>query len=745
MKGYYLLLLVLLQAVCSVSAQQQNQYVSYSEYGAVGDGVTDDFDAIIKAHEAANEAGRNVRADAGATYYIGAADKTALIQTDTDWGDAQFIIDDTKVERRNNHVFNVTSHFPSVQLTNIASLKKNQSKIDLSLTNPSVIVAIDSKSIRYIRWGPDQNNGMAQTDVFVVDKNGNVDKNTPIIWDFDQFSSMTAYPIDDKVLTVKGGRFTTIANQFEPPYRYFARGIGVTRSNVVIDGVYHTITGELEHSAPYNGFIAVSNCTDVLVQNCLLTGRRYYSIGTYELTVNRANNVTFKDCKQMNTIHERTHWGTFASNYSKNITFDGVTFSRFDAHMGVVNATIKNSVLGHQGVNIIGSGLFLLENTKVCGGNFINLRSDYGSTWEGDIIIRNCEYLPRNGLPADATLINGYYTSQHDFGYTCYMPAKITIDGLVINDSNPVEGYQGPKLFADFNKEFTSDRFKEDYPYRITNEVEIKNLTIKSGKPLIVSNNSYMFRNVKITGTPVVTAGNVDTKKTTQKLCVLKLDDVMAGNGGQIVPERWQRVADYLEGKKVKSSMGIIGVSLENHNPAYYKWITDRAARGYIEFWNHGYHNRSDDDLLGEFEGEYDEQLRALQLTDSLARTKLGLNLCVWGPHWSGANENTDKALAQMPQIRMTFGYPSKTVHYKGYVFPRSIDIEYPTHNPDFEQFKKAYQERESKLEFFFLQGHPNSWDETRWANFTKVIDFLLAENVRFVTPSELYDILGLK
>ena len=488
----------LFMVACAVSAQQKNESVCYSEYGAVGDGVTDDFDAIIRAHEAANEAGQSVRADAGRTYYIGAADKTALIQTDTDWGDARFIIDDSKVERRNNHVFNVSSSYSSTQLTTVSTLEKNQPKIDLSLLQGSVIVVIDNTTLRYISWGPDQNNGMAQTDVFVVDNVGSVDKRTPIIWDFDHITSMTAYPIDDKMLTVKGGHFTTIANQSEPPYRYYNRGIGVTRSNVLIDGIYHTITGELEHSAPYNGFIAVSNCTDVKVQNCQLTGRRYYSIGTYEVTVNRSNNVTFKDCKQLNDIHDRTYWGIFASNYSKNITFDGIVFSRFDAHMGVVNATIKNSVLGHQGINIIGSGLFTLEDTKVCGYNFINLRSDYGSTWEGDVVIRNCEYFPRNGLQADATLINGYYTSQHDFGYKCFMPKKITIDGLVINDGNPVNGYQGPKLFADFNNEFTSDSFIEKYPYRITEEVEIKNLTVKSGKQLVVSKNPYMFRNVKI-------------------------------------------------------------------------------------------------------------------------------------------------------------------------------------------------------------------------------------------------------
>jgi hypothetical protein len=278
---------------------------------------------------------------------------------------------------------------------------------------------------------------------------------------------------------------------------------------VVIDSVYHTVTEELDHGAPYSGFMVVSKCTHVTVQNCTFTGHKVYStignanvpvsMGSYDITVNKADNVTFKNCKQTNNIHDSKQWGVFGSNHSKNITFDTVEFSRFDAHMGVTNATIKNSVLGYMGMNLIGRGIFLVENTKVCGWTFINLRGDYGSTFEGEIIIRNCEFLPSNGAQSDAVLIGGSYSGQHDFGYTCYMPRKITIDGLVINDSNSPNEYQGPKIFAPFNREYTSEDFVEKYPYVITEEIVIKDLTIKSGKPYIVSTNPFMFRNVKIT------------------------------------------------------------------------------------------------------------------------------------------------------------------------------------------------------------------------------------------------------
>jgi hypothetical protein len=491
-----------------LAEQGLEEVILYSQFGAVGDGVADDFDAIVKAHAAANKAGLKVRADADATYYIGGAENTALIQTDTDWGDAKFVIDDTKLENYRRHIFSISSKHPSTRITTVKALQKNQEQLDLSLPQDSFITVTDNTTKRFIRLGVNQNNGSSQTDVFVVDKNGRVHEKTPIIWDFDNISSMTAIPINTETLTVRGGHFTTIANQAESRYTYYARGISVTRSNVLIDGVRHAITGELDHGAPYGGFFVVSNCADVTVQNCTLSGHKVYrtigsagepvSMGSYDISVNSAVNVTFKNCKQFNDIHDVGLWGIFGSNFSKNLTFDTVEFSRFDAHQGVTNATIKNSVLGQQGINLIGHGVFLIENSKVCGGNFINLRSDYGSTFNGEIIIRNCEYFPQNGKQSDAVLLSGNNSGQHDFGYPCYMPRKITIDGLVINDTNPPKNYNGPKIFASFNGAYKSEEYVEKFPYAVTEEVEIKNLTIKSGNPLVISNNPFLFRNVKI-------------------------------------------------------------------------------------------------------------------------------------------------------------------------------------------------------------------------------------------------------
>jgi len=470
--------------------------VTYEAFGAKGDGMTDDFDAIVRAHEYANEHKLPVRANDKATYYIGGADQTAIIQTDTDFGTAQFVIDDTALENRSASIFEVPPSQAPVQLEGIASLRRNQPKINAALPGASVVIVRNTNVMHYIRFGVNQNKGRPQTDVFLVDAQGNVDPDSPILWDFDQVTEATAYPLDETPLRITGGRFTTIASQNELD-KYHSRGILIKRSNVVVDGFEHRVT-EGDQSAPYGGILVIINCANVTIQNSVFTGRMVPpGHGSYDIQINRAINVSFLNCRQTNDINDTKFWGIMGSNHCKNLLFDHCTFSRFDAHMGVANATIRNSKLGYMGVQLIGQGTFLMENTTVYSQRLINLRQDYGSTWQGEFIIRNCTFVPRwlNSL----TLIGGYNSGQHDFGYTCYMPSRITIENLHIDDANAAPNHPGPTIFADFNPEFTSDAYNQPYPYVTTREVILRNVTTGSGKPLRVSDNTHMFRNVVIT------------------------------------------------------------------------------------------------------------------------------------------------------------------------------------------------------------------------------------------------------
>ncbi|SFD62352.1 hypothetical protein SAMN05216167_1063 [Spirosoma endophyticum] len=482
--------------------------VRYRDFGARGDGKADDMDAIAATHAFANRHGLLVKADPEATYYIGGKERTAFIQTDTDFGTASFLIDDTQVQNRNTSVFTVSSELKPFKLETIPSLQKNQQKIEASLPGPCLITVTNANVKHYIRFGLNQNNGSSQTDIFVVDKTGKVDMNAPIIWDFDQITDISALPIDEKPLTITGGRFTTLANKAESNYTYYNRNIAIRRSNVLVEGLQHHIQGEEDHGAPYGGFINIGDCAYVTVKNTMLTGHKTYStigaagkpvsMGTYDLSVNRALHVSFINCSQTNDINDRTYWGILGSNFSKNLLYDGCTLSRFDAHQGVANATIRNSTLGHMGINAIGSGVLLVENSTLRGRSLVNLRPDYGSSWQGEVVIRNCVFVPAGDKFISADLISGSYSGQHNFGYTCYMPQRITIENLRIDDSGHGETYRGTALFANFNPQMTDNTYQEKFPYVITKEVILRNITTTSGKALRISDNPFMFREVKV-------------------------------------------------------------------------------------------------------------------------------------------------------------------------------------------------------------------------------------------------------
>ncbi len=485
-----------------------NGSVRYSDFAAKGDGKTDDIDAIAATHAFANQQNLPVKADDGFTYFISGKNRTAAIQTNTDFGKAVFMIDDTDVKNRDGQVFVVGSVKQPFQLKGIATLKKNQTKIDVAMPGTCLITVTDTSVKRYIRFGPNVNNGSSQTDIFMVDKNGKVDRNAPIIWDFDQITDITALPIDETILTISGGRFTTIANRETSAYNYYSRGISIRRSNVLLTGLEHYVTGEGDHGAPYNGFINIRDCANVRIQNTLLTGHKTYqtigragvtvSMGTYDITPSRALNVSFVNCRQTNDINDNKYWGIMGSNFCKNIIYDSCTFSRFDAHQGVANATIRNSTLGHQGINAIGSGNFIVENTTVHSRNFFNLRPDYGSTWQGALMIRDCVFVPNAANSSGGSVISGSNTGLHNFGYTCYMPEKITIQNLRIDDSKQPADYKGPTIFSNFNPKMTDDTYREQFPYMKTKEVTLQNVTTTSGKKLRLSDNMYIFKDVKL-------------------------------------------------------------------------------------------------------------------------------------------------------------------------------------------------------------------------------------------------------
>ncbi|WP_254560974.1 hypothetical protein [Dyadobacter diqingensis] len=133
-------------------------------------------------------------------------------------------------------------------------------------------------------------------------------------------------------------------------------------------------------------------------------------------------------------------------------------------------------------------------NSSFHDGNIVNLRFDYGSTWQPELVIRNFVFVPADSKSSSAALVGRSNSGQLDFGYTCYMSEKITIKNLRIEDSKHPENYHGPAIFINFSSEMTGDSNREKFHFVNTKEVIIRNVTTASGKAVQISQNAFMLK-----------------------------------------------------------------------------------------------------------------------------------------------------------------------------------------------------------------------------------------------------------
>lgn len=90
----------------------------------------------------------------------------------------------------------------------------------------------------------------------------------------------------------------------------------------------------------------------------------------------------------------------------------------------------------------------------------------------------------------------GYnYWGRNNFGYPCFMPRVIRIEGLFVDDSKHAENHHGVVLFNDIIAGSDPGR---PFPYRLTERLEVSGLKTASGLPPRVGSNPEVAKAIKV-------------------------------------------------------------------------------------------------------------------------------------------------------------------------------------------------------------------------------------------------------
>jgi len=318
-----------------------------------------------------------------------------------------------------------------------------------------------------------------------------------------------------------------------------------------------------------------------------------------------------------------------------------------------------------------------------------------------------------------------------------------------------------------FNSTICRSNFKEDFTVRFSKLVKVSDSTRISVQSDVSLSNAYEFRWQTNFGAIDSSGGEVMyyapdsigeaiveleiynqtdfiSKHTFnisifRQLIILKADDLIYDKK-KIISDNWTRFLHYVVSKKIRSSVGLIGNSLETEDERYFHLLKYLNRTGVIELWNHGY-----DHLLGaqDFSGElYDEfrnksldyQKEQLSKTQELAKEKLDLTIRTFGAPGNAIDSITILALDAFDEIKVWFfGLDGSDK----LVLRRNAEIEFPIGNPDYNSFIQNY---DSGKDYLVFQIHPNQWDENQFNSFKEIISFLNARSLTFILPYEYYN-----
>lgn len=213
-----------------------------------------------------------------------------------------------------------------------------------------------------------------------------------------------------------------------------------------------------------------------------------------------------------------------------------------------------------------------------------------------------------------------------------------------------------------------------------------------------------------------------------KQVVILKLDDLKSTNY-----PLFQNIADYVKEIGIKASFGVIGNSLEDdgQKQAYYDAIKNWDKNG-IEIWHHGYEH-----VITEYNASpFESQMQSFGKTVNLLKEKTEINVRSFGSPYNNSDSTTVQVLNQFPGVKVKMLARDPQEEGKQLNLNTRADMETEPGVVDYNTFVSNYMSYK-RSPYIVLQGHPGMWDSHSVSEFKKIVDFLLSENVEFLTPYE--------
>jgi hypothetical protein len=372
-----------------VDAKSTRQSISYKDFEAPLDGVSDDRYDVYMCHQFANLCGLAVECHAGTMNIV--VSGWIAVDTDIDWSGMEI-----KIHNLNRlGLFWVKGEVWTVTETvNYAELTQDCSYCSLFADGAFP----DGSSLKILRPEATKrvDNGVTTTEsrFELVENITRGRLHAGCIDDAPQNAQYSVWLFPQSARTIKGCKLV-INKTWSASPMYFMR---LERSNCTVRDFIISPTPSTMQNTVYNGAVFTHENSNVItyenIHGANIAGKPTDTTpqGTsgYVFNLNCCNNITIANC------HIGGYWGCMAAKGVKNLLVTGCVLNRIDIHDYFKDLFVTNCTIYEHGVQIgYGRGIVAITGCVfVTSKNYIvQLRTDYGGMFKGAIQINGVHIL----------------------------------------------------------------------------------------------------------------------------------------------------------------------------------------------------------------------------------------------------------------------------------------------------------------------------------------------------------------